>query len=413
MRRAVAVGLLMAGAAIAQAGPTTITAEGGIEADSNVQRLEPKGMEQPDPDPPPEEFTPAVERTAAPVARLGAKASHRGRVLNGGYAVGFGALSRTVIPMGSDSDPDLSPENVVLLSGDFRWMRRIGERAVSAGFDLIGIDAIPITDQYGSRTFRTLGGDALLALHGSDDRTLTFAFGGRYFKYKPSVGTDMTTGELLFGDFDWYGPTASVRLDLDLWRDVSGASSLEVSALFGFEARAYRGYALAYNCGDMPIVPDPEPSADADRCFAPTNLKRNDRYQRAALELTWTGRVVAAATYQISVTDSNSYGQSLMRHRATLSATTNLPWSLHGTALATLQFDRYPDGLPNQDLSTLSFLSIDDENRSSLQARIARRISATWSIETRGAIWRDLGSSPDGTFRRSLLYVGAIYSPWN
>ncbi|HWU91291.1 MAG TPA: hypothetical protein VN253_28690 [Kofleriaceae bacterium] len=384
MRRAGVAGLVIAAAAAAagageaHAGPSTaVTAEGGVEADSNVQRVETgPGL--------------MTSRVAAPVARLGARLAHTGRVAGGGYALALGALSRTVI---SSGDRDLSPENVLLLSGDLRWLRPIGERAVSAGVGLVAVDAIPISDVVGSRTFRTLGGDGLLVLRGGDERTLTFAFGGRNFEFKPDPDRV----------YDWRGPTGTVRLDLTLWQRAGGTRSIELSALFGFEARAYNSRANASAC--------PEDAPPSESCFAGTSQQRNDRFQRAAVELTWTGRFVAAAAYQLSVTDSNSYGQSIVRHRATLSATTDLPWRLYGTALATLQIDQYPDGLlVARNLVTPTFTSLDDENRSSLQARIARQVSKTWAVEGRGAIWRNLGGTLDTTFRRALLYVGAVYN---
>src|SRR5690606_341346 len=110
-------------------------------------------------------------------------------------------------------------------------------------------------------------------------------------------------------------------------------------------------------------------------------------------EVTWIGGVVAAIGYQLTVIDSNSYGQSLVRHRTTVSATRSLPLGLYATLLGTLQIDQYLDGLVLQtDLQRSEFTSLDDENRSSLQLRLGRPVSAAWSLEARAAIWRNLGS---------------------
>jgi hypothetical protein len=378
MRRAGVAGLvLVARAAGADPDPDpkmAVTAEGGAEADSNVQRSETgPGL--------------TTRRSAAPVARLGARLTRTGRAAGGPYALAAGALSRTVL----SGDPDLSPENQVLLSGELRWMHPIGARAVSAGIGLVGVDALPITDKVGSRTFRTLGGEGLLVLRGGEGRSLTLALGGRDFAYKPDRS------------YDWRGPTASLRLDLTLWERDEGARSVELSALFGFEARAYAGEALASAC--------PEGAPPMTTCYAPASLKRSDRFQRGGLELTWTGGFVAAAAYQISVTDSNSYGQSIVRHRVTLSATRDLPWRLYATALATLQLDNYPDGLPvERDLDTQTFTTLDDENRSSLRVRIARHVGRCWAIEASGVLWRNLGSELDTEYRRAVLYAGAVYN---
>jgi hypothetical protein len=395
MRRARPAGLVLAGigAVLAGAGGAAemgvtpaaadpapkiaVTAEGGAELDSNVRRDEtgPAQMEKP---------------IAAPVARLGAKLTHTGRLLRGAYALAAGAQSQTVLS-GRDA---LSPENRVLLSGDGRWIHPVGQRGVSVGLGLAGIDAQPTTDRVGARTFRTLGGDAILALRGGDDRALTLALGGRDFVYKP---------EHLY---DWRGPTASVRLELTLFERDEGARSLELSALLELEARAYNSFANASKCAED------VPPAMNESCYTPTSIRRRDRFQRGELELTWTGRFVAAASYQLTVVDSNSYGQSLVRHRVSLSATRNLPWQLYGTALATLQLDSYPDGLPvGLVINAQTFTAtLEDENRSSLQARIARKIGAAWAIESRAAIYRNLSSQLDAEYRRFLVSVGAVYS---
>lgn len=379
MRRARVAGLvLVAGTGIAgadQGQKMTVTAEAGTEIDSNVRRVETR---------PGVESTPA----AAPVARIGAKLSRADRLAGGAYALAIGAQSQTVLS-GRDS---LSPENMVLLSGDVRWMRPVGQRSISVGVGLAGIDAQPITDPVGSRTFRTLGGDALLLLRGDGDRSVSIALGGRDFVYKPEHR------------YDWRGPTASVRFDLTLWERDEGARSLELSALFELEARTYASFANASACEED------APPMDGD-CYAGTSLLRSDRFQRGELELTWTGRFIAATSYQLTVVDSNSYGQSLVRHRVTLSATRNLPWRLYGTALAMLQLDHYPDGLPvGVIINTQTFTALDDENHSSLQVRIARKIGKAWAIESRGAIWRNLGSELDAEYRRFLLSVGVTYS---
>src|SRR5262245_51716878 len=172
MRRAGVAGLVLAAAAAAAAAEPkmAITAEGGAEVDSNVQRFETgPGL--------------TTRREAAPVARLGAKLARTGRLARGAYGLTVGALSRTVL----SGDPDLSPENVVLLSGDARWVRPLGQRAVSAGIGLSAVDALPITDEVGSRTFRTLGAEGLLVLRGGGERSLTLALGGRDFVYKPDA----------------------------------------------------------------------------------------------------------------------------------------------------------------------------------------------------------------------------------
>jgi hypothetical protein len=42
--------------------------------------------------------------------------------------------------------------------------------------------------------------------------------------------------------------------------------------------------------------------------------------------------------------------------------------------------------------------------------RIARHLGKAWAIEGSGVLWRDLGRELDATYRRAVLYVGAVYS---
>jgi hypothetical protein len=111
------------------------------------------------------------------------------------------------------------------------------------------------------------------------------------------------------------------------------------------------------------------------------------------------------------VIDSNSYSQSLIRHRVLASATTELVDKLFGTVTATLQIDQYPDGvLIEKNIQRQEVTTLEDENRSSLQIRIARELSPAWSAEARGALWRDFGNTGTTSFQRELIYGGLIYS---
>ncbi len=370
-----AVSLLVLAAGTAYAGPTTLTAEGGAETDTNVERVD---------------TGPAIEseRTTAPVVRLGARVDHRGKLWGGTYAATASALARLV------ADGDVPRESVTLLAGDARYFHPLGSRPVSAGVSLAGADALPVASSLGARTFRTAGANAVLILRGEANtgRTLTLTAGLRSFQYKPNP------------QFDWFGPAASARLDLPLWQTEEDESSLELSATFGFEGRAYESAALASAC-----APDAEPSPD---CFAATTQDRHDRFQRASLDLTYTGPIVAAVGYLLTVIDSNSFGQSIVRHRIQAAATIGLPAKLIGSVLATLQLDQYFDGLLLQkDLQFQEFTSLDDVNRSSLQLRVARTLSDSWSAEARAALWRDFGSDTMFTsYRRELVYLGVVFS---
>lgn len=365
-------GLVLAMHGLAGAAPWNVNIEGGAEEDTNVQRVETgPGLD--------------THRVASGVVRVGGKIDRHDRLLGGSYAVLASVLARMV---GAE---EASSENVMLFTGELRYLHPVEDRKVSFGVGLAGANAVPITNQLGARTFVNLAADGLLVFEGGDDRHLTLAFGYRDFVYKENH------------DFDWTGPAANARLDLGLWSPSGGTRSVELAAIAGFEAREYNSNALADAC--------PPGSPPSDSCSAGTSRKRNDRSQRIGVEATYTGKVVVTAGYQLTWIDSNSFGQSLIRHRTTASATWSLPWNLLATALGILQIDQYTDGLVvKKDLQHSEFTSLDDENRSSLQFRLGKQLTGSWTLEARAAIWRDLGGTMDATFRRTSIYAGLIYA---
>jgi hypothetical protein len=370
-----AVGVLVALASapgVARAGTTTVSAEAGAEVDTNVERVE---------------TGPALgtEVTQAVVMRVGARIDHRARVVGGSLSLAASDLTRVV------DDDTVAAENVTVLTGNARWLHAVEDRPVALGAGVSAIDALPLTDEVGARTFRNLAADGLLVLRSGEERALTLAVGGRDFVYKPD------------DQFDWHGPSATARLDIVLWQSASKTRSLELATTLGFEARSYDGAALVNDCS---------PDAPADPgCSGATDLPRRDRYQRAGAELTWVGAQVAAIGYQLSVIDSNSFGQSLARHRVNASATMPVGERTFVTVLAILQLDQYLDGLVvRRDLQSQEFTNIEDENRSSLQLRFARKIVGEWSLEARAAVWRNLsGATMELDFHRELAYLGIVY----
>jgi len=370
-----ALATLIAPSVRAGPGTWTVTGEAGAEEDTNVERVE-TGPGLPD------------APVAAPMLRFGARIDGRDRLAGGGYTLSLSDLTRI------DADREVPIEDVTLVAGDLRWLHPLGERPVSLGAGVTAADALPLSDAVGDRTFSNVGADALLAAHDGDDRRMLLAIGVRSFVYKP-VPTH---------DYDWTGAVANARFDFVLWHSPERTRSLELAAMFGFEARGYDGAAYVTTC--------PSGAMASPNCFAPTSLQRFDRYQRAALEATWTGRQIVTAGYQLYVIDSNSFGESLVRHRAYASVTSELPGGLYGTLLGILEIDKYLDGLVvGTDVLHQDFANIEDENRSSLQARLARKVTPALAIEARAAIWRNLGTtSMDVEFHRELYTLGVVYT---
>ncbi len=368
------IGLLVV--AHAHAAPWATTAEVGIEEDSNVQRAETgSGL--------------VTAPVSTPVMRFGVRVDKKGELADGFYSLHLADLTRIV------GDRDVSVEDVTLLAGDLRWLHPIADRPVAAGFAISAIDAFPIDDRYGARTFRNLAADLVFNAHSGEDYRFSLGFGVRQFRYKP-----LTDPSHLY---DWAGPAADARLDLVLWQPPGHTRSLELAATLGFEARAYQALAIADAC-----APGAPPSP---MCVGATSYERRDRASRAGVELTYVGNVVASLGYQLTVLDSNSFGQSFVRHRALASGTISVG-KTYLSLLAILQIDQYLDGLlVEADLQHQEFTNIEDENRSSAQFHVARKLTDAWSIEGRVAYWRNiLGNTMDLSFSRTVVYAGFVYS---
>jgi hypothetical protein len=372
-RARLALVTLLVGAGQARAGKTVVTAEAGAEVDTNVERVETGAALD-------------TETTQAVVARVGARVDHRTRVAGGALTLIASDLTRLV------DNGTVEAENVTVLTGNLRWLHALPDRPVAAGVGVTAIDAFGLETDIGARTFRNLAADALLVLRSGEERALTLGFGARDFVYKPDH------------QFDWRGPAATARLDMILWQSASKTRSLELAATLGFEQRVFDGVALVNDC-------PPDAAADPN-CSGATDIERRDRYQRAGVELTWVGSQVAAVGYQLAVIDSNSFGQSLARHRISASGTMPLgDDKTFVTLLGILQLDQYLDGLVvRRDLQSQEFTNVEDENRSSLQLRVARKVTADWALEGRAAIWRNLsGAAMELDFHRELVYLGIVY----
>ncbi len=375
MRRVAMVATLVV-AAPAHASPWNVTAEAGAEVDNNVERVE---------------TGPGLDTTpvTSPIARFGARVDHKDELFGGAYALDLSNLTRIA------ENRDVSVEDVTLLAGDMRWLHPIGDRPVAMGIGLTAADAFPIDDEYGDRTFRNLGADLLVTAHSGDDRRLTLGFGLRQFIYKP-----LTEPVHLF---DWSGPVVNGRFDFVLWQPAEHTRSLELATTFGFEARTYTARAYADGC---PPDATPDPS-----CSASTDLARHDRASHAGVELTYAGREILSLGYQLTVIDSNSYGNSFARHRVMASGTVSIG-AVYVSLLAILQIDQYLDGLLVQnDLVHAEFTNIEDENRSSAQLHVARKVSPEWTVEGRVAYWRNIaGDTMDLAFSRAVVYAGMVYN---
>jgi hypothetical protein len=371
MKRAVAL-LLLALPGPAHADRWRASAELAGEIDSNVNRAEDESSQPP---------------AAAAILRLGG--SIEGAAATRAGTVG-GRASTDLRIAGGRSDEDLA-----VLAGDLRWDRALRERPVHVGARAAVYDASGLTSDVGARSFRWVHAEGWLAIRDGDRRAVVTA-GGRDFHYKPEPR------------LDWRGPTAGLTVSSVVWRGdgSDGArevSSLELAAQYRLDLRGYDALARAPAC-------PPATSAD-DSCYAATGDRRSDLHHRASAGATYTGDRVYAAEYELTVNDSSSHGDSMIRHRVMASATTALWARVYATAHLVAQIDRYGDGmLIPDDVQAQTLVTIDDDSRSSLSVLLGRPLGAGWTAEARWALWTNALSDDDRPFHRQLVTVGVTWT---
>jgi len=345
--------------------------EAGAEFDSNVHRVEvdPEGT---------------VMAVAAPLGRAGFRLDGTGkRGTWGRWTAGAQGLVRTVLS-------DERGEDVGVAGVDGRWDRAVGERRAAVGARASYYDVIALGPGTGARTFALAAADGMLLLVDDDGSRFAISAGGRDFRYKPDA------------DFDWRGVALGARLTRTVWSK-HDETTVELALGYQLERRAFEGLAFTNGCGPSePVRPT---------CFVPTSEPRADLHHAASAEVTYTGELVATGAYHVAYNDSSSYGQSLVRHRLAASITAELPLRVYGTAGAALQVDQYLDPLVlARDVSSQTFTSIDDENRSEVSIRLSRAVGRGFAAELRVATYADSLSSDDLRFRRTVMYGGLTWT---
>jgi hypothetical protein len=355
--------------------------EGGSEYDSNIHRIEVREGED-------------AEVDAAPLARLGAR--HRlswRRVKTERLSLSsYGGLKLFATDSGQS-------ENVGILSGDGSYEWNLRGRGALLGLHGGYYDAIPFeltdsTSSYRGRNFRTASAEGSTTLLADGGHRVSARVGYRTFEYKPDPL------------FDWRGDHYAVFYSTTWWQgdpdQDPDATSLDFNAGYQIERRGYDSSARTSSCAD-------EEAADP-LCSAGTRLARADLNHSLAAELVYTGERIYSARYELSVNDSNSHGESLVRQRLRAGLTTELWRKLYLTAEATVLVNIYLDPLLlARDEQATTFVSIEDENRNALSLHLSRPLDEHWAAEARYAIYSNEFTNDELSFLRQTAYLGAVY----
>jgi hypothetical protein len=128
-------------------------------------------------------------------------------------------------------------------------------------------------------------------------------------------------------------------------------------------------------------------------------------------EVTRTGRVLASAGYAIHYNASNSYGETVTRHYAIARLAVSLPLELFLAARADLLFAWYRDPLAvGQATAGNAYVSIEDENRSSVRVDLSRNFGERLRAFARYTFYANDLASDSLTYRRQTLLVSLSFT---
>jgi hypothetical protein len=237
-----------------------------------------------------------------------------------------------------------------------------------------------------ARDFRSVTPSLRLG-HDLGSASLGLAGGWRWFRFKPDPA------------FDFHGPTVVAGYRHTLAGDPAEASAAQwdLSAGLSLEDRRF----FAGRCLSLQSCPPP-----------PGTALRRDRFWAGHLDVSRTGALLLGGGLVLGVNRSNSYGESLWRLAASGRAVALLPWRLSLSARAELVATRYEDSVPvGYDAMTGTFVSIEDEGRSSLRLELVRPVGSALELGARYTIYSETPGAGPVEFRRQifLLYLAVSY----
>jgi hypothetical protein len=149
----------------------------------------------------------------------------------------------------------------------------------------------------------------------------------------------------------------------------------------------------------------------ADRCLIAGTAKRSDWFHEGGAELTYVGPLLVGVGYGVQLNLSNSFGQSLLRQLVTLKLAYRFPWQLYATIKAQLFITRYLDPvLLDTNITSQTFITIDDENRNAVIADLERPIGTSGlAVNARYSVFTNELTPSPVSFLRQVVYLGLTY----
>lgn len=219
--------------------------------------------------------------------------------------------------------------------------------------------------------------------------------------------TDLLTGAALA-----YVPDPAVELRVRggahrflYWIDLPysfSATELGFSARYRFDRR--HSVVAFGDLGLRRYMGLTHPNPDVDDPPEPT--RRADQVLTGGLGYTYRGPFALSITYSYTEQVSNSFGETILRHRLTATGGTRLPWRLMLLGQVAFQLSHYPDGV---FLSSELNIGEDDDAHNSLSAKLVRPLSDHLDAELRYALYQDRLPQNGLTYLRQLGWVGMTW----
>ncbi len=235
----------------------------------------------------------------------------------------------------------------------------------------LGVEGHAKDRRGGSRDYSDLGADAFLEYAPDVRLALRIRAGAHRFVYRPDAGANFGGSEVGF--------LGRYRFDR--------RHSLSVFGEYGS-----RGYGVQA----LPPPEDPELSPG----------RRQDGALSAGATYTYRGPVALGLTYTFQEISSNSFGETVLRHRLSGSAGVKLPWNVTLLAQGALGLSRYPDGLY---LSPEIILVEEDEGQNSLSLKLARPVNERLDLELSYALYSTRLPRNELSYLRQVASLGLTW----
>ncbi len=147
--------------------------------------------------------------------------------------------------------------------------------------------------------------------------------------------------------------------------------------------------------------------ADPNNPTPPTAVTRADSMVLAGAAYSYRGPFHLTVAYSYFEQASNSFGETLRRHRVAVTAGVRLPWRLMLFASGAVQLNQFPDGVYlSPDLQVLE----DDENSTALTTKLVRPLTDHIDLDLRYALYFNTLPQNNFLYLRQVVSLGASVS---